>query len=268
MQRGFTKLFNTIVTSTIWREDNDTRILWITMLAIADRYGEVSGSVPGMAHIANISEEGCRRAITKLESPDPDSRTPDYEGRRIEKIDGGWHVLNYELYRKKLSADELREYKRIKQAEYRKRQKARGKNVEKSGQTLIDVDTCGHNVATVQEYKSTQSTRVQNNPPTPLSPKAGVAVKDKILTDVVMVRYREWMNYRREDGSRVKNWDALFARNAKWLSQFSEVEQIEIIEESMRRGWKALIAPRRDVQRQLLDVPRQKQSLMKGFKQI
>jgi len=140
MQRGFTKLFNTIVTSTIWREDNETRILWITMLAISDRFGEVSGSVPGMAAIANISEEGCRRAITKLESPDPDSRTSDDEGRRIRKIEGGWHITNYEKYRALLTHEERKEYKRIKQRQYR----AKAPNVDNCGQLLNNVERGGH----------------------------------------------------------------------------------------------------------------------------
>lgn len=111
MQRGFTKLFNTIVTSTIWTEDNDTRILWITMLALSDRFGEVSGSVPGLAQVANITEEACRSAITKLEAPDKDSRTQDDEGRRIRPVDGGWFIINYHKYRSLLNDEQRREYK-------------------------------------------------------------------------------------------------------------------------------------------------------------
>lgn len=103
------------------------------MLAIADRYGIVSASIPGLAHVAHISEEGCRRAITKLESPDPDSRTPDFEGRRIEPIEGGWRVLNYEKYRNMLSLEERKEYNRIKQQESRSRRQTLSKNV-KDGQ--------------------------------------------------------------------------------------------------------------------------------------
>jgi hypothetical protein len=101
-ETGFTKLFSTIVTSTIWREDDKTRILWITMLATANKYGEVAGSVPGLAAMANMSVEDCRKAILKLESPDPDSRTSDNEGKRIVKVDGGWEILNYTLYREKM----------------------------------------------------------------------------------------------------------------------------------------------------------------------
>src|SRR6266478_6168103 len=80
MERGFTKLFNTIVTSTIWQEDDKTRIVWITMLAIADSDGMVSASIPGLASVSNVSVDAARAAIQKLLDPDPDSRTKDFEG--------------------------------------------------------------------------------------------------------------------------------------------------------------------------------------------
>lgn len=69
------------------------------MLTLADRNGEVSGSVGGLAHVANVSREECEAALTLFMAADLDSRTPDNEGRRIEKSDGGWRVLNAEKYR-------------------------------------------------------------------------------------------------------------------------------------------------------------------------
>jgi len=111
MQRGFTKLFNTIVTSTIWQEDDKTRIVWITMLAIADRFGVVSASIPGLASVSNVSVDAAEKAIKNLLAPDPYSRTKDNEGRRIEIIDGGWLILNYEKYRLMLNNEERKEYK-------------------------------------------------------------------------------------------------------------------------------------------------------------
>ena len=83
----FTKLFSSITESTVWCEDSDTRIVWIAMLAMADKSGRVFGSVPGLANRARVSVDACREAITKFLSPDPDSRTPDNEGRRIEPIE-------------------------------------------------------------------------------------------------------------------------------------------------------------------------------------
>ena len=116
---GYTKLFGSIVASTIWREDNDTRIVWITMLALANKDGIVEASIPGLADLSRVSVDKCRIAITKLESPDEDSRTKENEGRRIRPVDGGWLLLNHAKYRAKLNADERREYFRIKKQEQR-----------------------------------------------------------------------------------------------------------------------------------------------------
>ena len=118
---GYTKLFSSIVASTIWRADDKTRIVWVTMLAMADRWGIVEASVPGLADMARVSVEECRTAILALQEPDPDSRSLECEGRRIEPIDGGWHLINHAKYRDKLSVDETREYHKLYQRAYRKR---------------------------------------------------------------------------------------------------------------------------------------------------
>ena len=98
---GYTKLFSTIVTSSIWSADDKTRLMWITMLAVSDARGHVDGSIPGMAAIARMSISDAERAIKALLSPDPYSRTKDNDGRRIEEEEGGWRILNYEKYRNK-----------------------------------------------------------------------------------------------------------------------------------------------------------------------
>lgn len=95
----FAKLFSSITESTIWVAPDAHRICWITMLAMADRLGRVWGSVPGLANRARISVDDCRSALTSFLSPDPDSRTKDNEGRRIEEIDGGWRLLNHAKFR-------------------------------------------------------------------------------------------------------------------------------------------------------------------------
>jgi hypothetical protein len=77
----------------------------------------------GLAKIAGVSREKCEEAIAKFEGPDPDSRSTEFNGKKIEKREGGWYILNGESYSRKMSADERREYQRIKQAEYRKRRK-------------------------------------------------------------------------------------------------------------------------------------------------
>lgn len=106
MAEGFTKLFNTIITSSIWNEDNETRIVWITMLALSNKDGIVDASMSGLAVMARLPVETCKKAIAKLSNPDSDSRTPEKEGRRIEKVDGGWRIINYVKYRNRLASFE------------------------------------------------------------------------------------------------------------------------------------------------------------------
>lgn len=127
---GYVKLFGSILDSTVWQEDKATRLVWITMLATQDKEYVVSSSIPGLARRAGVEVEECREALRCLMSPDPDSRTKDYEGRRIAEVDGGWKVLNGEKYYRKLSKEERREYKTNKQAEYRERERLAGRSPE------------------------------------------------------------------------------------------------------------------------------------------
>jgi len=112
MSMTFTKLFSSITESTIWIEDDQTRIVWITMLAMSDSRGRVWASIPGLASRARVPVEDCERALTKFKEPDKYSRTKDNDGRRITDIDGGWRLLNHEKYRSIRDAESIKESKR------------------------------------------------------------------------------------------------------------------------------------------------------------
>lgn len=125
---GYTKLFGSIIASTIWRESKETKIVWITMLAMANKHGIVEASIPGLADMARVGLDETQKALEVLAAPDTFSRTKDFEGRRIEAVDGGWVILNHAKYREKMSADERRQYNRLKQQEFRDRQKRAASN--------------------------------------------------------------------------------------------------------------------------------------------
>lgn len=118
---GYTKLFNSILASTVWNEPSDTRIVWITLLAMSGKNGIAEGSLPGLAVFARLPLEAVEVALERLSAPDRHSRSKEHEGRRIASVDGGWQILNHAKYRAQLGADERREYNRVKQAQYRKR---------------------------------------------------------------------------------------------------------------------------------------------------
>lgn len=96
---GFTKLDSGIVDSSVWSEPLATRVVWVTILAKCNHGGFVPASRSGLLRACNVSESDFDIAIKKLESPDPDSRTIDNDGKRIKKVEGGWIVLNYLKYR-------------------------------------------------------------------------------------------------------------------------------------------------------------------------
>jgi hypothetical protein len=125
---GWTKLFSSIVTSSVWCEDNATLRVWIAMLATADAEGIVEGSIPGFANLARVTVDEMRLAVEKLSGPDSDSRTPDHEGRRIEVFPGGWHILNYQAYREKAQAKEGSRAPAMRRYRARKRAKAEAGN--------------------------------------------------------------------------------------------------------------------------------------------
>ncbi len=124
---GYTKLFGSILHSTVWHTPGYVRLVWITMLAMCDRDGLVEASVPGLAIAARVERSECEEALRIFLAPDPDSRTKDHEGRRIEEVDGGWLILNAASYRERQSKEEQNEKSRIRMERKRLRDAAKTK---------------------------------------------------------------------------------------------------------------------------------------------
>lgn len=118
----YVKLFASILKSSVWDESPTTRIVWITMLIEADEFGMVKGVESGLMRTANVtSVADFRAAMAVLEAPDINSQDPEFAGRRIERVEGGWLVLNYTKYR------QYRTRAQVKDAEKKRRQRAKPK---------------------------------------------------------------------------------------------------------------------------------------------
>jgi len=127
------------------------------MLAMADQFGVVEASVPGLSDMARVTVAECREALDELQQPDPDSRSSEQEGRRIEKVEGGWRLINHGKYREKMSRDERREYQRLYQRSYRKQ------NVNSDSDKLTKFD--------IQKQKQNRTdTPVRTEVPSPAAP--------------------------------------------------------------------------------------------------
>lgn len=121
----YNKIFTKILDSSIWLEPTPTRIVWLTMLAAMDEDGFCQfASVPNLAHRAILSLPETTEAVCVLESPDENSSDPDNEGRRIEKVPGGWMVLNAIKYREMVTRSVIQEQTRRRVAAHRERKKS------------------------------------------------------------------------------------------------------------------------------------------------
>lgn len=110
----FVKVYVThMESSSIWMTPASTRLLFIWLLGHADEDGYIPRMThPNIARLANLAEADVVEGLRVLTSPDPDSRTPDYDGRRLLTLDdGGWRAVNIQAYR------EMRTPKQIYDAE-------------------------------------------------------------------------------------------------------------------------------------------------------
>jgi hypothetical protein len=156
---GYTKVHASLIHSTVWREPDHVRIVWMTMLAMADRDGIVEASVPGLADAARKSIEDTEKALARLMEPDPYSRTPDHEGRRIEPVRGGWRLLNHGIYRDKASVEESREKAAARQARKRERDASRSVTPSHAESRSVTPVTQSHDIAEAEASSSPSESR-------------------------------------------------------------------------------------------------------------
>lgn len=75
------------VASTVWREDDKPRVVWITLFALSDRAGYVGGSVPGLADLARAFVNKYRQFLDK-----PDRRYM-YHWTLVERTPPSYYTL-------------------------------------------------------------------------------------------------------------------------------------------------------------------------------
>lgn len=135
---AFVKLDCGILNSTLWFE-RECREVFITALLMAEPhelvqptpqiavgslehtgwmvppgwYGFVEAAGVGILHRARVPEDVGLEALKQLGDPDEMSRSSDFEGRRLVRVDGGFLVLNYMKYRDRdyTTAERSRRYR-------------------------------------------------------------------------------------------------------------------------------------------------------------
>lgn len=208
---GYTKLFQSIIHSTIWREPDHVRLIWITMLALADKKGTVEASIPGLADLARVTLEECEEAIEKLKSPDKYSRNQDFDGRRIDETPGGWLLLNHDYYREQGRIEDERE---------RKRKWWRENRGKKTPETIEEKEKLAQTSGTSADSRGLAEPSFPDPSPSPdPSPKGvGARAQDAIDrdTDMAALRASQGQQDPRPTGQLLRIVDACCERFTEW----------------------------------------------------
>jgi hypothetical protein len=101
---GYTPVFNAIYSGTLyglW----PAAAVWASILPLMDRYGRLDVSLEAIAGTTGWPLELLAKGIDQLCAPDPGSRSPDEDGRRLVPLDParpwGWRAVNYAKYRER-----------------------------------------------------------------------------------------------------------------------------------------------------------------------
>lgn len=140
----FTQIYDgTLCTKGPW----EALVTFQQMLVLADLDGNVDMTAAAISRRTTIPLEIIERGLAELIKPDPDSRTPTEEGRRIvplaEGRTWGWRIVNYAHYRELKREEDRREYHR----QYWHKRKA------------------SHSTASTDSTHSTETQHAQQNQP-------------------------------------------------------------------------------------------------------
>lgn len=186
---GYTKLFSTILDSTVWTNTpKEVKLLWITMLLKKDRDQIVRASLVGLAKCAELTIEEAETALEFLMSPDKNSHSKDHDGRRVLKVDDGWFIVQGQKYRDLLSVEERREYNRKYMAEYRAAQKkkalSKGKPMDGEEKYLKEIEEGGDGSKTLKEMEAADEARIAGWTGKEMGEKCGLS--DEVAADKEM----------------------------------------------------------------------------------
>jgi hypothetical protein len=111
----------------------DVQLVFIHLICNCDQDGNCDYLPQVIADDTGMTLEHVQIAITELEAPDPLSRTPDEQGRRIVRLSTqrswGWRIVNHILYRDKLSEAWKKERNAERQRRFKEKRKSNAQSV-------------------------------------------------------------------------------------------------------------------------------------------
>jgi len=117
----------------------DVFAIWPYLLANMDQDGLVRVNLTLLPLIMGMTVESINNALDYLQQPDPFSKSPDEDGRRLKKLGGmDYLVVNAKYYNKIRKAEDRRQ--QLKDAQQRQRDKVKLMTYDDASSTIISKD--------------------------------------------------------------------------------------------------------------------------------
>ena len=242
----YCKLFASLYQGTLRGKSHEI-LVFTNMLAHADAEGCVDKHFRAIADEVGLSVDEVKAAVENLESPDPESRSPEMDGRRLLRINDhrawGWKIVNYGKYREIKNDEDRRKANREAQARWRERQKNKAGviiTVTDSNQSVISSNLLSAASAQEEvreeedgkeEEKVTRKTRSKK-------PRADSPFFDESDSMEFREAMTEWFTYKteRKEGYITDGWNRLLAQQRRHPLHYVKAS----IDASIRNGWKGL----------------------------
>ena len=204
----FVKLFNQILDSSI-ADDRRLRHFFTDILLCSDAQGYVMMTEAAISRRIGTTIEEVTWGLAELMKPDPRSKTPDHEGRRIEAVEGsgyGWRVINFETYKSLRSNEDMRD-----------KTKERVRKFRSANVDIVAVEA------------------------TPLATKREPAPINLPHGEAFAAAWSRWRSHRSEIKKPLKPTSEL--AQLKRLGNTPEAMAVATIDHTIEMGWQGLRAP-------------------------
>jgi hypothetical protein len=144
------KIFESMYKGTLYGQW-EAIVTFQQLIVLCDKDGLVDMTPPAIAATTSIPLDIIQKGIEALQQPDPYSRSPAQDGRRIVLADParpwGWTIVNYDYYKNLASREDKKEKDRLRMAENRNQINHVADSREQS-QTVADVAHVNVNINT------------------------------------------------------------------------------------------------------------------------
>lgn len=250
------KLFTSMYDGTLAAGGNwQALVTFQQLIILCDHKGVIDMTAEAISRRTSIPIEIINRGLIDLMKPDPNSRTPGHDGKRIIFLDEhrpwGWAIVNHSVYRNIKSQDERRDYHRQYYAQKRavgaldedtqhSLNKLNTLNVNSSNSNHTDTDTDTYNTIAHAPAKMNGNSRAfqvfwDSYPKKKNKGDAERAWKSAKITDTLSVkllsaveaakRGKDWC---KEDGKYIP-YPASWIRSKGWEDEIAAPKQKRLV---------------------------------------